>query len=227
MADQGRKKNVPSLPPLDKTKEFDVFLNIPYDDEFKTLYVAYIVGLCLLGFTPRIATEVDSKVSRANKGSRRKKKPRLDKILDLIKECPFSIHDLSRVEVTVGADSTPRFNMPLELGIAVLYQDLYPKRHTWYHFEAKPHRVEHSTSDLNGYDAIIHRGTPEVLLAQLRGTLVRRDPPPFDVMRDSYRLVESKLDSVLAANGLDDPYNHNVFKALCYMALKAPATIGA
>jgi hypothetical protein len=74
-------------------------LNIPYDRAFEDLYVAYIVGLTQLGLHVRAALAVP------NQG-------RLATIIELIEQSEFSIHDLSRVEVSRGV---PRFNMPVEL----------------------------------------------------------------------------------------------------------------
>ena len=36
--------------------------------------------------------------------------------LEIVQECPFSIHDLSRIEIVRTPHPTPRFNMPCELG---------------------------------------------------------------------------------------------------------------
>ena len=68
-----------------------VFLNIPYDNRFRKLYLAYIVGLTHLGLEPRATLGIPG-------GNRR-----LDRILDLIKSCRYSIHDLSRVELDRAA----------------------------------------------------------------------------------------------------------------------------
>ena len=84
-------------PPLIDSKA--IFLNIPYDLDFRSLYVAYIVGLCHLGFVPHLASEIPG-------GSRR-----LERILDLIRGCRFSIHDLSRIELSAGPEAVPRFNL--------------------------------------------------------------------------------------------------------------------
>jgi hypothetical protein len=80
-----------------------VFLNIPYDDQFEKLYLAYIVGLTQLGL------KVNATLAVPNQG-------RLDRIIKLIEESDVSIHDLSRIEPSFGI---PRFNMPLELGLAL------------------------------------------------------------------------------------------------------------
>jgi hypothetical protein len=84
-----------------------VFLNIPYDAQFERLYLAYIVGLTVLGFVPRATLGIPS-------GARR-----LERILSLIHSCRYSVHDLSRVQLDRHAPRTPRFNMPFELGLAV------------------------------------------------------------------------------------------------------------
>jgi hypothetical protein len=83
------------------------FLNIPYDDAFQNLYLAYIAGITAFGLVPRATLEIPG-------GARR-----LDRIFELIRGCGYSFHDLSRVELDVRRPVTPRFNMPFELGLAL------------------------------------------------------------------------------------------------------------
>src|SRR5579864_6814550 len=110
-----------------------VFFNIPYDQGFRTLYLAYIVGLVYLGFEPRATLSLPG-------GARR-----LDKIFEEIRGCRYSIHDLSRVEVDRDPPfATPRFNMPFELGLAVGWAKLNPRHHTWFVFEARAFRIQKS-----------------------------------------------------------------------------------
>ncbi|MGB6728734.1 MAG: hypothetical protein WBE74_22775, partial [Terracidiphilus sp.] len=87
-----RQKRIPS-----------VFLNIPYDSQFEDLYLAYVVGLTQLGL------KINLTLALPNQG-------RLDRIVGLIEKSAVSIHDLSRIELSSGI---PRFNMPLELGLAL------------------------------------------------------------------------------------------------------------
>jgi hypothetical protein len=94
-----------------------VFLNIPYDDRFRRLYLAYLAGLIHLGLKPRATIEIP--------GGRN----RLDKILELIRSCRYSIHDLSRVQLERTLPITPRFNMPFELGLAVASSKLGTTSH--------------------------------------------------------------------------------------------------
>jgi hypothetical protein len=84
-----------------RVRDEDVFLNIPYDARFENLLLAYIAGICAFGFTPGATLEIPF-------GQRR-----LDRILSLILQSRYSIHDLSRVQLDPNAPRTPRFNMPL------------------------------------------------------------------------------------------------------------------
>jgi hypothetical protein len=85
----------------------EVFLNIPFDKKFERLFLAFIAGTIALGLNPRATLEITTSVQR------------LDRILDLIRQCEYSVHDLSTVELDRGVPRTPRFNMPFEPGLSV------------------------------------------------------------------------------------------------------------
>ena len=121
-----------------------VFLNIPYDDAFENLYLAYIVGLTQLGLRVNAALAVPSQ-------------DRLQTIIRLIETSGFSIHDLSRIEVSHGV---PRFNMPVELGLALYRSHVTGGKHRVFIFESKRYRAQRSTSDARppGPDPWIGRG---------------------------------------------------------------------
>jgi hypothetical protein len=193
------------VPPLPDPS--GVFLNVPYDEEFQSLYIAYIVGLCQLGMIPHLASEIPG-------GERR-----LDRIFQLIKGCRYSIHDLSRVELSVASSAVPRFNMPLELGMTITWANLYPSRHTWFVWESEPYRLQRSASDLNGSDPCIHNGTPEGVLRELRNAFRRDRPPSVPQMLTVYGLVDSALNSILKKNGTLNTYSRSVFLDLCSLSL--------
>lgn len=110
--------------------ENSVFLNIPYDKQFRPLYLAYIAGLVHLGLVPRVTLGLPGGIRR------------LDKIFAEISGCRYSIHDMSRVSMDRSPPyATPRFNMPFELGLAVAWEKLNPKKHNWFVFEAKNYRL--------------------------------------------------------------------------------------
>jgi len=83
------------------------FINVPYDNRFQDLYLAFIAGLTSFGWKPRATLEVPG-------GTRR-----LDRIFDLITSCQYSFHDLSRVQLDRKRPQAPRFNMRFELGLVL------------------------------------------------------------------------------------------------------------
>jgi hypothetical protein len=194
-----------------------VFLNIPYDEEFTNLYIAYIVGLYQLGLLPHVASEIT--------GGRR----RLDRIFELIQSCRYSIHDLSRIEVSAAPAAVPRFNMPLELGMTITWANLNQDQHTWFVWESERYRLQRSASDLNGTDPNIHDGTPEGVLRELCNAFRRTRTPSVPEMLATYRFVHSSLNEILKRNGTRNPYDRSVFVDLCWLssnltALPGPST---
>jgi hypothetical protein len=145
---------MPRREPGRKRERYSVFLNVPYDSEFENLYLAYIAGLSAFGLIPRATLEIPT--------SRR----RLERILMLIEECTYSIHDLSRVQLDKNAPRVPRFNMPFELGLAVAHASLH-RQTSWYVCETVRHRANKSLSDLDGTDVRIHGGTIRGLFGAL------------------------------------------------------------
>jgi hypothetical protein len=202
-----RQERSASVPP--QPNPIAVFLNIPYDEEFRSLYLAYIVGLSQLGFDPFLTSGIAG-------GDRR-----LDRILALIQNCRYSIHDLSRVELSASPPATPRFNMPLELGLTIAWAKLNPRRHTWFLWESTPRRLHKSMSDLDGTDPYIHSGTVEGILSELRNAFVRDGAPTVQRMMETYRIVESSIERILAGAGTRNLYAASVFKELCLVALEA------
>ncbi len=184
-----------------------VFLNIPYDDKFRKLYLAYIVGLTHLGLEPRATLGIPGGNSR------------LDRILELIKGCRYSIHDLSRVELDRKPPRVPRFNMPFELGLAVGWSQLYPSRHTWFVYEAENRRLQKSLSDLNGADPNIHDGTIEGVMRELGNAFVRDGAmPAVPQMMNAYRIVSRKAGAIQQAAGSQSLFEARTFKDLCFAA---------
>ncbi|MGA7343616.1 MAG: hypothetical protein WBE72_12765 [Terracidiphilus sp.] len=192
---------MPPLPDLNA-----VFLNIPYDEEFRSLYIAYIVGLYQLDLVPHLALEIPG-------GDRR-----LNRIFQLIKSCRYSIHDLSRVELSVAPAATPRFNMPLELGMTITWAELHPSRHTWFVWESEPYRLQRSASDLNGTDPYVHNGTPEGVLRELRNAFHTDNTPTVLQMLYPYSIVILNLDEILLRNGTNNAYERSVFNELCWLS---------
>ena len=186
--------------------ERSVFLNIPYDAGFQKLYLAYIAGISAFGLVPRATLEIPTSERR------------LDRIIDLIDECAYSIHDLSRVQLDRRAPRTPRFNMLFELGLAVA-RNKSRGRQRWYVCESLRRRVNKSLSDLDGTDVHIHKGRLQGLFAVLGDIFVRRPrQPSVQQMYGIYRAVSGNLPTILRAAGTGDPYRSRVFRDLVFAA---------
>ena len=193
-----------------------VFLNIPYDEKFKSLYVAYVVGLMYLGFEPHATLGIPGGT------------PRLDKIFSEIKKCAFSIHDLSRVQVDRNPPcTTPRFNMPFELGLAVAWsKEKAGRSHRWFVFESRPYRVQKSLSDLNGTDPNIHKGTVKGVLKELNNAFVRtHNQPSIPEMLQAYRLVSRRLNAIVQDAGANSLFEASAFQSLCFAAKAASEAV--
>lgn len=185
----------------------NVFLNVPYDEQFHRLYLAYISGISAFGLVPRTTLEIPG-------GARR-----LDRIFDLIQRCRYSIHDLSRVQLDRSAPRTPRFNMPFELGLSVAWARVAGKNHTWFVFEARNHRLSKSLSDLNGTDPYIHDARISGVFRELCNCFVRRrEQPSVQQMHGIYRAVKGSLPEIWRRNGTPSPYQSRVFKEICVVA---------
>lgn len=184
-----------------------VFLNLPYDQGFRSLYVAYIAGLVCLGFEPRATLGLPEGINR------------LDKILEVIQGCRYSLHDLSRV----GLDRkppfhTPRFNMPFELGLAVTWAKLNTSKHSLFVFESKSYRIQKSLSDLNGTDPRIHGNKPIGVMRELCNAFVRPgNRPTVPEMMIIYNLVSRRLKKIMADAGAESLFEARAFRDLCFV----------
>jgi len=197
-------------------REHSVFLNVPYDSAFENLFLAYIAGISAFGFTPRATLEIPF-------GERR-----LDRILALIQQSRYSVHDLSRVQLDRKAPRTPRFNMPFELGLVIALEKSVHPNHAWIVCESVAHRIKKSLSDLDGTDAYIHGGTIAGVFRELGNAFVgSRRQPTVTEMLQIYRVLRAQFQSVLAKAGAKDPFNARVFKELCVLASTAAGELAS
>lgn len=188
----------------------DVILNIPYDKGYERLFLAFIAGVNAFGFVPHATLEIP--------GSKR----RLDRILDLIGKCNYSIHDLSRVQLDRRRPATPRFNMPFELGLAVAWDRVNRQDHTWFVFESLAHRASKSLSDLGGTEVYIHDGTVRGVFRELCSAFVRQEKQPTVAqMRQVYADLRQSLPDILRRAGARDPFQARVFREVCVVAAES------
>jgi hypothetical protein len=132
----------------------------------------------------------------------------------LIAACPYSFHDVSRVQLDKG---TPRFNMPFEVGLAVATAHWRPA-HQWFLFEAKPFRVQRTLSDLGGTDAYIHGESSRGLLIALTDALVRATKQPsLDELARIHRFLRDRSRRIRGTYG-------TLFGARAFRSLVVVAT---
>jgi hypothetical protein len=143
--------------------ERSVFLNCPFDDSFAPLFHAAVLTIEALGFTPRCARETEGESD-----------PRIDRIARGLRESKYSIHDLSRFQGE-GVDNISRFNMPLELGMAVSmrYQGKVSGiPHNWVALVPPGFVHQKFISDLGGFDPPWHEQTAVTIIRAVAGWLM-------------------------------------------------------
>ncbi|MCZ8017603.1 hypothetical protein [Novosphingobium sp.] len=134
----------------------DVFINCPFDAEYDPLFKAIVFTVFACGFRPRSAKELDDAGDT-----------RFDKIMRIIGECRYGIHDISRTELD-PVFGLPRFNMPFELGLFLAAKQFGGDDHSKKRvlvFDTEPYRYQRFLSDLNGMDITPHGGD-QILLAR-------------------------------------------------------------
>ena len=187
-----------------KQRTRSIFLNFPYDEEFRDLFLAYIAGVCSHGLTPRTTLEIVGGEQR------------LRRIADLVRSCRFSFHDLSRVEIDSREPAAPRFKMAFEAGLAVMDSLLSPRRpHTYFIFETDHKRLQKSLSDLGGSDVYAHGGNAKGVLTQIGNALVHaKRRPTVKQMSGVLEAMRSRLGEIMQNANAETPFTARVFSDL-------------
>ena len=140
----------------------NVFINVPYDRKYSRLADAIVFAVYDCGFIARSALEIEDS-GRA----------RLEKILDIIEQSKFGIHDISRA----GVDRTTRlarFNMPLELGFflgAQRYGSERDRQKRCLILDRERYRYRSFCSDISGQDIRAHGDEPRTAIRAVRDWL--------------------------------------------------------
>lgn len=141
------------------TFERNVFINCPYDSDYAGLLRPMLFTILYLGMRPRIASEaMDSGQAR------------LDKIVELITEAKYSIHDISRIEAAKAGELF-RLNMTFELGFDMGCRHFGSDAHKGKKaliLESQLHRYKAALSDLSGCDIQTHGNEPHKMVRVVR-----------------------------------------------------------
>jgi len=166
----------------------NVFINCPFDGEYGPLFQALVFSVQLCGFVPRSALELVD-------GS----EVRIGKIVRIIAESRYGIHDLSRTELD-SESGLPRFNMPLELGLflgAKFYGAEIHQRKAAVIFDFHRYRYQQFCSDIAGQDIRAHSGNERELIRGIRDSLATWRPyaeiPSGSVIYARYRRFVRRL----------------------------------
>ena len=170
------------------TFEESIFINCPFDKQYYPLFHAIVFTVHLLGFNPRCSKEL-------NKGG-----DRLEKIIDIMVNCKYAIHDISRIQRT---NNLPRFNMPFELGIDIGCQCSGPPKcrtKILLIMETEDYRYKRFISDLSGRDVEPHHNHVTEVVAIVRDWLndavkgtARYPLPGDDLVLTEYRKFRHRL----------------------------------
>lgn len=175
-----------------------VFINVPFDKRYKKLFDALVFAVHDCGFLARSAREQDD-------GSQ----VRLDKLYEIIRQCRFGIHDLSRTSLD-RTNRLPRFNMPLELGIflgAKKFGGAAQALKSCLILDREPYRYQIFCSDIAGQDIRAHGNDTREAIAAVRNWLRANrqgsSMPGARRMQDRYIQFRIELPAVARTAGLD------------------------
>jgi hypothetical protein len=138
-----------------------VFINCPFDDDYRPILRAIVFTIYSCGFSPHTALDEDDGTDI-----------RLLKIIRKMQGCRYGIHDLSRIEL--NPSNFPRFNMPFELGIffgAKHFGSPDQNRKNALILERERYTYQQYISDLNGVDTKAHNNNPVTALVRVHSWL--------------------------------------------------------
>lgn len=142
--------------------EDSVFINVPFDRTYARLSDAIVFAVYDCGFVCRSALEIEDSGQA-----------RVDKILDIIQQSKFGIHDVSRAGIDRHT-RLARFNMPLELGFflgAKRYGNERDREKRCLILDRSPYRYRSFCSDISGQDIRVHNDSPRDAIRAVRDWL--------------------------------------------------------
>jgi hypothetical protein len=193
----------------------NVFINCPFDETYQPIFQAIIFTVFDCGYTPRCSLEIEDS-----------SEVRIDKIIKVISECKFGIHDISRTELDKDTN-LPRFNMPLELGMflgAKRFGDDKQGKKACLILDKTTYRYQSFISDIAGQDIQSHKNDDseaiKVVRNWLRSVSGRVTIPGGKEILRRYRLFKMELSTLcekmkLAVDEMIfNDYTHIVFQWL-------------
>ena len=148
-------------PSRGRSTNSSVFINCPFDDDYLPCFQALLFVITISGYQARCALEENDAGDI-----------RFEKLKRLIGESDFTVHDLSRTELTAG--KFPRFNMPFELGLMMGAKKFGPPKQARKRaciMTSVDYVLPHYLSDLAGNDTASHGDDPHAVIKIVRDHL--------------------------------------------------------
>ena len=144
------------------SRSASVFINCPFDSQYQQLFEGVVFCVSACGFLPRCTKELTDAAE-----------VRINHIYNLVDECNYSIHDISRTEVADQPYQLPRFNMPLELGIFLGAKRFggHSAQKRCLILDRAPYRYHRFISDIAGQDIRSHENSPRKAIRRVRDWL--------------------------------------------------------
>jgi len=166
-------------------RKFDVFINCPFDPDYRPVLYAIVFAVKDCGFFTRCTLE------EQDSGE-----VRIDRICSLIAQCKFAIHDISRIQLD-PKNNLPRFNMPLELGLFLGAKRFGPPTYREKRciiLDAEKYRYQAYCSNISGQDIEAHKDDPHAAIRVIRNWL---NPLTPKVLLPSAKRICARFDSFL------------------------------
>jgi hypothetical protein len=194
--EQGKSK-------MDSTKS--VFINCPFDQDYASLFEAIVFSVVSCGFKPRSALESGTVAET-----------RVERVTRAIFSSKYSIHDLSRCKGE-GSEQFARFNMPLELGIAMARRHLtkgQQDEHDWLLLVPEGHVYLKFVSDLAGFDPMRYDGDVKTIIQRVMSWLATRPdathPPSPNDVHGALSTFRAEVSQLRQQWGVDAPWSYVV-----------------
>lgn len=174
-----------------------VFINCPFDGNYTKMLRAIVFTILDCGFVPRCSLEVSDATQF-----------RLRAIIDLIKQCKYAIHDLSRLQLDTNL-KLPRFNMPFETGIfygAKFFGKGHQRTKNCLILEKKRYRYQKFISDLSGIDINDHNNKVNRVVSVIRNWLAtssKKRLPESQRILLRYRKFNNAFKNASRTNEID------------------------
>jgi hypothetical protein len=139
-----------------------VFINCPFSPDYQPIFRAILFAVYACEFRPRSAWEISD--SSQN---------RLAKIVAIIRESKFGIHDISMMGIDQQT-KLPRFNMPFELGLFLAAKSFgagQQARKVALILDNDGYRYRDALSDISGQDIAAHGRDAEKAIREVRNWL--------------------------------------------------------